>query len=251
MEILIISDSSKDSKLWSKLISEVDKNARIYISKVKKAKAYLEDSENPDIIFIDTDAEKDLYISAELDIPSPLVIISSNAELCLSAFALNTFNYLIKPLAKEDFESSISKYNKFYSKSLDSEFLGDLQSLVKFVSKKEKNYKKRFMIKIGNTIKSIPVKDIAYFYSQDKVNYLMKEEGKKFPVENTLDEIEAMLNPENFYRANRQFIININAINEIHPYFKGRIKLNLSPQQETEIVISSEKSRSFKDWLNK
>jgi len=251
MEILIISDNSKDAKKWQNSLKKADDFAKIEIVKLSKAQKYLEENENPDIIFLETDNEKDLYLSEEVSCPSPLVIISSNANLCLKAFDLNTFDYLVKPISDEDFNHSISKYKKFYSKTIESEFIGDLQSLLKFVSSKEKEYKKRFMIKIGNTIKSIPVQDISYFYSQDRINYLMKKDGKKFPVENTLDEIEKMLNPENFYRANRQFIVNINAINEIHPYFKGRIKINLSPLQDGDIVISSEKSRSFKDWLNK
>lgn len=251
MEILIISDNSKDSKKWQSSLLEVESLSNVEIVRLSKAQKYLEENENPDIIYLDTDNEEDLYISEEVSCPSPLVIISSNALLCLKAFDLNTFDYLVKPISKNDLDHSVSKYKKFYSKTVESEFMGDLQSLIKFVSNKEKEFKKRFMIKIGNTIKSIPVNDIAYFYSQDRINYLMKKEGKKFPVENTLDEIEKMLNPENFYRANRQFIVNINAISEIHPYFKGRIKINLNPLQEGDIVISSEKSRSFKDWLNK
>jgi len=253
MEILIISDDLNNVEQWKKfLYSVLEDEVNIIAVKFSKVKQQLKNNESPDIVFLETDSEKELYITDEAGCMSPLVIISSDATLCLAAFDLNTFDYLIKPLNQKDFENSISKYQKFYPKKAnDSEFLEDLQSLMKFVSKKEKEYKKRFMIKIGNTIKSISVKDIAYFYSYEKINYLMKNEGKKFPVENTLDEIEEMMNPESFYRANRQFIVNINAISEIHPYFKGRIKINLTPKQESEIVISSEKSRSFKEWLNK
>lgn len=251
MQILIISDDTENAKLWKKELSKIDENTQLFLVNKKNATDFLKDNDQPDIIFVEVAKEKDLYISAEAECASPLVVIADNAELCLSAFSLNTFNYLIKPLASEDFEQSLEKYNKFYNKKIDKDFLGDLQSLVNFVSKKEKDYKKRFMVKIGNTIKSIQVKDIAYFFSQDKITYLMKHDGKKFPIENTLDEAEEILNPENFYRANRQFIININAISEIHPYFKGRVKLNLLPAQETDIIISSDKSRSFKDWLNK
>lgn len=251
MQILIISDDSKIAKAWKKSILEIEENAQLFIVSLKNASSFLEDNDHPDIIFLEAQSEKELSISENSDCTSPLVVIAENADLCLAAFGLNTFNYLIKPLSNEDFESSLEKYHKFYSKSLDKEFLGDLHSLVKFVSKKEKEYKKRFMVKIGNTIKSIAVKDIAYFFSQDKITYLMRKDAKKYPVENTLDEVEAILNPENFYRANRQYIININAISEIHPYFKGRVKLNLEPEQDADIIISSEKSRSFKDWLNK
>lgn len=251
MNILIISDHLDLAENWKKEILETKANSEITIVRLSKAQKHIEDTETPDIIFLETDVEEDLYISEEVDCPSPLVIISSNANLCLKAFDLNTFDYLIKPISEDDFKHSLKKYSKFYSKQAESEFMGDLQSLIKFVSNKEKEYKKRFMIKIGNTIKSISVKDVAYFCSYDKINYLMKFDGKKFPVENSLDEIEQMLNPEIFYRANRQFIVNINAINEIHPYFKGRIKLNLAPLQDGELIISSEKSRKFKDWLNK
>lgn len=251
MQILIISNDSKTAKNWKKSILDLDQNTGIFIVSLESAVSFLEDNEHPDIIFLEAQTEAHLSICEDAECNSPLVVIAENADLCLAAFGLNTFNFLIKPLQLEDFEASIAKYNKFYSKTIDKEFLGDLHSLVKFVSKKEKDYKKRFMVKIGNTIKSVAVKDIAYFFSQDKITYLMRADAKKYPLENTLDEVESFLNPENFYRANRQYIININAISEIHPYFKGRVKLNLNPAQEADIIISSEKSRSFKDWLNK
>lgn len=251
MQVLIISDDSKTAKSWKKSIQDIEKNAQLFIVSMENAATFLEDNDHPDIIFLEAETEKNLHISDEAECASPLVVIAENADLCLAAFGLNTFNYLIKPLSNEDFETSLAKYHKFYSKSLDKEFLGDLHSLVKFVSKKEKDYKIRFMVKIGNTIKSVAVKDIAYFFSQDKITYLMRKDAKKYPVENTLDEIEAMLDPENFYRANRQYIVSFGSIAEIHPYFKGRVKINLEPAQEEDIVISSEKSRSFKDWLNK
>lgn len=250
MNILIISNQQTFAQQWKTMLESIQTDVSVVITSLDTLKNYLNVHEAPDFLMIETDDVRDLKTIAALDCPSPLLVVATDASLCLQAFQYNTFNYLIKPITAEDAESSIEKYKKFYLKKSDSEFLGNLQSLVKFVSKQEKDYKKRFMIKVGNTIKSIAVKEIAYFYSQDKINYIMRNDGKKYPVENTLDEIEDMLNPENFYRANRQYIININAISEIHPYFKGRVKLNLTPQQENELIISSEKSRSFKDWLD-
>ena len=251
MEILIITNNSTEAKQWQKLLNKYP-NTNAVISNFKNAAAFIEDNGNPDIIFLEANSEEELNFPEKIDCPSPLVVISDDANLCLAAFQLNTFNYHIKPIEEEDFKQSIKKYNKFHpKKELDDDFMGDLQSLVKFVSQKEKTYKKRFMIKLGNTIKSIAVEDIAYFFSQDKVTYLMRNDAKKYPIENTLDETEDLLDPEFFYRANRKYIVSIDAISEIHPYFKGRVKINVAPAQDADIIISSEKSRSFKDWLNK
>ena len=106
------------------------------------------------------------------------------------------------------------------------------------------------MIKAGHKILALPIEKIAYFFSQNKLTYAMAKEGKKYPIDQTLEMVDAQLNPKVFFRANRQYIIGIDSINEIHPYFKGRLKVALSPEADDQITISSEKTREFKMWLD-
>ena len=114
----------------------------------------------------------------------------------------------------------------------------------------EHEYKSRFLVKFGQRIKAIPVEKIAYFYSRDKLSYLVTFEGKMLPVDQTLEELEDLLNPKNYFRVNRKFIVHFDSVADIHPYFKGRVKLDLEPGIDEDIVVSSEKTPVFKKWLD-
>jgi two-component system, LytTR family, response regulator LytT len=254
MTILIITDQPKEAQLCEKLLQKVADNIEeiVSCSSENEAVKWLKNNGNPDIIFVwqQVSGKNGLEIIRKSGNESSLVIVAENDLNILEVFRYNTLDYIIQPLNAEKIKLSIEKFNRYFKEQSEIGYMKNLQSLMTFMAKKEKDYKKRFMIKVGNTIKSIAVEDIAYLFSQDRINYLVNFKGKKFPVDNTLDEIEEMLDPAKFFRANRQFIVSIDSISEIHPYFKGRVKINLNPIQEGDIVISSEKSRSFKEWLD-
>lgn len=114
-----------------------------------------------------------------------------------------------------------------------------------------KEYKMRFLCKLGNKIKSVPVEKIQYFYSESKLTLIVDQDNNRFPINNTLDEVDNMLDPNIFFRVNRKYIASFSAISEIHPYFKGRLKVKLTPATDDDIVVSSEKSPLFKAWLDR
>jgi two-component system response regulator LytT len=114
----------------------------------------------------------------------------------------------------------------------------------------QQEYKSRFLVKFGQRIKAIPVEKIAYFYSRDKLSFLVTFEGQKLPVDQTLEELDGLLDPKHFFRVNRKFIVHFDAVADIHPYFKGRVKLMLEPAIDEDIVVSSEKTPVFKKWLD-
>ena len=114
----------------------------------------------------------------------------------------------------------------------------------------QQEYKSRFMVRTGNKIVAVPVEKISYFYSQNKLTYIVTHDNKKYPLDQPLEVIDKQLDPKQFFRANRQFIITFESVDEIHPYFKGRVKINLKHQPDEEIIISAEKSPEFKKWLD-
>lgn len=254
MKILIVTDQTKQAE---KIKSYLEKSATSieeidYCVNEKETLKWLKRNEVPDIIFLQKELQKNsgFDIIDKSKINSAIVVLAEDDKNLMDVFKYHVLNYLVSPYTQKDIENCIEKFNTYFKPQSDANYMKDLQSLMSFMIEKEKAYKTRFMIKVGNMMKSVAVEDIAFFFSQDRVNYLVNFKSKKFPVDNTLDEIEEMLDPKNFFRANRQFIVNIDAISEIHPYFKGRVKINLNPQQEGDIVISSEKSRSFKEWLD-
>ena len=254
MNVLVIANNKKSQEALVKLIKKlsVQPEQLDLCNSLDEGKAYLRENEIPDLIFnvCEDQVLKYFEFYQKEQVTSSLVFIANNDKHMASSFLFNTLQFFIEEPAIEDVKFCFDKYRTYFKDKSEVNYIKDLQKLTNLLSQKEKEYKKRFMVKVGNVIKSVNVQDIAYFFSQDRINFIVKNNGKKFPIDNTLDEAEDMLDPAIFFRANRQFIININAIAEIHPYFKGRVKLNLEPQQEAELVISAEKSRSFKDWLD-
>lgn len=253
MHVAIFSKDPKNSSALEKLIkklSETPEQLDVFTD-LADAKEYLR-STTPDIIFNYCENEVldffELYKNTDLS--SKLVFLAGNDKYMASSFLFNTLNFIVGTFDEQDILFCFNKYKTYTKNRGQIDYLKDIQKLTKLLSDRNKDYKKRFMVRVGNSIKSVSVEDISYFFSADRINYLVKFNGKKFPIDNTLDEVESLLDPDMFFRANRQFMINIDSIAEIHPYFKGRVKLDLNPKQEGDLVISAEKSRSFKDWLD-
>jgi DNA-binding LytR/AlgR family response regulator len=250
MRVLIIEDEPLAAEKLANLIKKYDEKAEIVaeIDSVEGAVDWLRNNDSPDVIFQDIHLADgsafEIYDQVQPD--SSIIFTTAYDQYAIEAFHLKSVDYLLKPVKYEALESALKKYEKVF-RGGDQE----MKELIGLLKKQNKNFRDRYLVKAGNLIKSIDANDIAYFYSDQRVIILVTHEGKKFPVDQTLDEIENELDPSIFNRANRQFIVNIKAISEIHPYFKGRLKINLKPQQQGDIVISSEKSRGFKEWLGK
>lgn len=254
MKVLIFTHSKKAEKVLLGLIKKLSQqpNTLSTVYTQKEFAEYLKTEDDPDLIFniCGDDVESYLEFYSKNQLSSALVFLADSDRHMASSFLFNTLHFIDEEVSIADIKFCFDKYRTYFKDKSEVSYVKDLQKLTNLLAEKDKEYKKRFMVKIGNVIRSVNVQDIAYCFSQDRVNYIVKFNGKKFPIDNSLDEVEELLDPEVFFRANRQFIINIDSIAEIHPYFKGRVKLNLEPEQEGEIVISAEKSRSFKDWLD-
>ena len=159
-------------------------------------------------------------------------------------------DYLLKPVQKEKIEASLANYrSRKEAWSPDKDHI-DVESLLSAINDARHNYKSRFLVKLGNKIHTVKTEQIAYFYSDQKLTFLMDKEGSKFPIDHSLDEISNQLNPELFFRVNRKFIIHLDSAIEIKPHFKGRLKIILEPEAGEEVVVSAEKTPAFKSWLD-
>ncbi|MGI8893118.1 MAG: LytR/AlgR family response regulator transcription factor, partial [Bacteroidia bacterium] len=160
----------------------------------------------------------------------------------VQAFKVNSIDYLLKPITKEDLVQSINKYKSTKS------FAPDYNELVRSFGK-EKEYQKRLLIKFGATIKTLNVDDAAYFYTEDKIVYACTKDNKQFPIDYNLEQLHQLLSPEKFFRINRQFVINIDAIDKMVAFSKSRVKVKLNPPTEKDTIVSTERSADFKKWL--
>ncbi len=251
MDILILEDEQLASDRLISMLQEMeaDLNTVGVLKSIDEGRKWFEANELPDLIISDIrlldGLSFDLFRSLEVDVP--VIFTTAYDQYAIKAFEVNSIDYLLKPILKDKLHASI---DKFKDRKAHNKFPADFGSLYDLIQNQKKSYKSRFLIKSGVKIVAVSIEKVAYFYSQNKLTYLVTKDGKKFPLDQTLEVLDEQLDPDVFMRANRQFIVSFGSIAEIHPYFKGRLKLELEPPNELEIVISAEKTPDFKGWLD-
>jgi len=243
MKVLIIEDELPAVKRLTKLIGEASPGTEIIanIDNVKAAKEWFVQNAAPDVVFLDIHLADgsgfDLLNSTNIN--CPVIFTTAHDDYAIEAFKSATIDYLLKPVKKEDLENAFKKIKQF------SEIFNKAGSL----QESKTLYKKRFLIRFSDHIITLPVEDIAYCYSENKATFARTFEGRNYPMDNNLDSLEQMLDPQNFFRINRQYIINLKAIGEMKTYTKARVIVTLKPAIKEQPVVSSERAADFKQWL--
>lgn len=249
MTAVIIEDEDIASRRLRNLIQEVAPDCHILacISSVESGFKWFKKNPLPDLIFLDIQLN-DGYgfdIIDTLENHPPIIFTTAYSEYAVRGFKYNGLDYLLKPIDKNELKKALEKYTK----TTDYTSLKKTQiEEIKQVFKKE--YKRRFMVKLGNQFNSYNVEDIAYFLAEEGVIFLVTHSGNKSPVEYTIDQLEEILNPINFFRINRKYMISVNAVLEIHTYFNSRLLLKAKPAQDKQIIVSRERTANFKKWLD-
>ena len=251
-KILILEDEEPASKRLEKMISEIEPDSAIVasIDSVAGAISWLKSNTSPDLIFSDIQLSDgisfEIFKSAEPQ--CPVIFVTAYDQYALDAFKLNSIDYLLKPVKKEELKNAIAKFKKITPTSSLPPF--DIEKLIMAYGGQHASYKKRFVVKYGEHIKTITSDEIAYFYTEDKINFLTTKEGRRFIIDFNLDALDAVLDPKMFFRINRQFIISINSIAEMFSYSKSRVLIKLNPPSKHETIVSTERSAAFKSWLD-
>lgn len=252
LSILIIEDERLAADKLQQMIMELAPDAEVLavLASVSSATEWLTDHDHPDVIFSDIQLLDGICfdIFRQVEVKKPVIFTTAYDQYAIQAFELNSIDYLLKPIQPERLSTSLEKL-KTLSSNRDESI--SLKKLADYLAVQSVTYKSRFMVKVGQKILSVPVESVAYFCSESKLTFLVTGENKRYPLDQTLEELQQQLNPERFFRANRKFIVSIGAIAEIHPYFKGRIKIKVQPDSPEEIVISSERTPDFKMWLDR
>lgn len=254
MNILIIEDEKLAAEKLNNLLEQSERPTKVVatLDSVDSAIEWLKANDCPDLIITDIHLIDGLCFSIfeNVKVKCPIVFATAYEKYAIQAFEVNSIDYLLKPIEQERLDQALEKYEKVTSHGQEDR--KDLyQEFQKMLAIKDRNYKSRFLCKLGNKIKSVPAEKIAYFYSKDKMTFLVDDQKQRFPVNNTLDEIDQLVDPGSFFRINRKYITHYDAISEISPYFKGRLKLRLTPHVDDDIVVSTEKSPIFKAWLDR
>lgn len=260
MKILIVEDEELAVKKLKRTLGAVDQDAEVVgeTDSIKSTVNWLQENTAPDLILMDIELAdgQSFEVFNHVPVNSPVIFITSYDEYALKAFKVNSVDYLLKPVQKEDLQAALEKY-----RSLKQVYAGtekpsgsiDMEALVKELQQKlhNKEFRKRFLVKLGQKLVSVDVDDIAYFFSDGRLNFFKTNDNKKFVVDYTMDELNQMLDPEKFFRISRSFFISVKSVSQIHDYFGNRLLLYLQPETEKEAIVSREKVTEFKTWLGK
>ncbi|WP_225034821.1 LytR/AlgR family response regulator transcription factor [Winogradskyella sp. SM1960] len=250
MNVIIIEDEKPSARRLQRMLKALDMNAETMLHSVEESIEWFQNNEHPDLIFLDIQLSDGLSfeIFDAIDIKSAVIFTTAYDEYALQAFKLNSIDYLLKPIDDEDLKTAVEKYKgrtpQKQSVTLD---FNDIKNLL--VNPIEREYKKRFSVKVGQHLKLINIEDIECIYSENKGTYAATSEGRNYLLDATLDELEAELEPDVFFRVSRKFYVNINAIKDMVSYTNSRLQIKLNRFNEQDIIVARERVKDFKNWL--
>jgi two-component system, LytTR family, response regulator LytT len=260
MKVLIIEDEELAVKKLQKTLASVDSTAQVVgvADSIRSSVSWLQQNPSPDLILMDIELAdgQSFEIFDKVDVKSTVIFTTSYDEYALKAFKVNSIDYLLKPIQKEDLQAALEKLKglkSLYGNTNASTPSLNVDNLVKELQQKlqPKEYRKRFLVKHAQKLVSVDVEEIAYFYSDGRLNFFKTTDNRKFVVDYTMDDLEDMLDPNQFFRISRAFYVAVNSIDQIHDYFGNRLLLNLKPAVDKEAIVSREKVTDFKKWMGK
>jgi DNA-binding LytR/AlgR family response regulator len=248
MNCLIVEDEKVAAERLVGLIKKYDPSIDItdIVQSVKNAVQWLNTHQAPDLIFMDIQLADGLSfeIFEQTIVKTPVIFTTAYDEYALKAFKVNSIDYLLKPIDQDELNNAINKFIKNNTpKEIPTQvFDSILHSLTK-------NYKNKFVIKVGEHIKVFTIEDVQCFYSMEKYTFLQNNSGRDYAINYTLDQLEDLLDPAQFFRINRKFIVSFSAISDIISYSNSRLKVKLNSNKSDDLIVSREKVQDFKKWL--
>lgn len=250
MKVLIIEDEKPSARRLQRMLKRMNIEVDTLLHSVEESIDWFKNNTHPDLIFLDIQLSDGLSfeIFEAVSITSAIIFTTAYDEYALKAFKLNSIDYLLKPIDEEELEVAVLKYKSRVPQqqkvTLD---FNDIKQLL--VNPIEREYKKRFSVKVGQHLKLIQSDEIECVYSENKGTYLYTNQGRNYLIDLTLDELETELEPNMFFRINRKFYVNINAIEDMLSYTNSRIEIKLNTYKDYEIIVARERVKEFKNWL--
>lgn len=251
MNILVIENEKPAADKLVRLLTKIDQKINVLgvIETVEEAINRLQENPQPDLILMDIQLDDgtcfEIFEMIKVDIP--VIFTTAYDEYALKAFKVNSIDYLLKPIDEELLRSALAKFLKLHGDN--DPFKRDFRQLM-FEFRNQ--YKSRFLIKIGEKYRSVPVGEISYFHINDRSVFLCDFQGRDYGIDYSLEQLQTMLDTRKFFRINRECIVNIDSITLMHSYSSSRLQLNLKNSEKNELfVVSREKVTEFKNWIDK
>lgn len=250
MNIIIIEDEKPAARLLQRKVEKLGLQITTLLHSVEESIHWFQNNQHPDLIFLDIQLSDGLSfeIFENIEINSAVIFTTAYDEYALRAFKLNSIDYLLKPIDEEELETAVNKFKARNSStpnlSLDFEMIKKM-----LVNPIDRTFKKRFTIKMGQQLKMINIDEVECFFSENKGTYLHTFENRNYLLDATLEQLETELDPQNFFRVSRKFIIPMKGIKEIQLHSNSRLKVILPSYKEDEVIVSREKVADFKNWI--
>jgi DNA-binding LytR/AlgR family response regulator len=253
MRVLIIEDEPLAAQRLETILKELVPEAIIVakIDAVKKAVKWLKENPSPDLVLMDIQLADGVsfQIFDQHPITAPIIFTTAYDAYALQAFKVNSIDYILKPVDKQELSHALDKLARISKSETDTrQLMENIGQAVQMILKK---YKTRFVIKVGEHLKTIEVDSIRYFFSQDKATFCVTEQNRNMIVDYTLEQLEEMVDPNDFFRINRKYLVRAGSIQDIIHYTNSRLKLILKGSQETDIIVARERVQEFKEWLDR
>ncbi|WP_271406144.1 LytR/AlgR family response regulator transcription factor [Tenacibaculum soleae] len=251
MKVIIIEDEKPAARRLNRMLSALNIEVKTMLHSVEESINWFQNNKHPDLIFLDIQLSDGLSfeIFEEIEVKSAIIFTTAYDEYALKAFKLNSIDYLLKPLDEDELKYAVDKFKDNQTKQSDVKVnIDDIRKLL--INPVDRKFKKRFTIKVGQHIKIIHVDEIECFYSENKATYIHTNSNRNYLIDDSLEHWQEQLNPEYFFRVNRTFIVHINAIKDIVSYTNSRLQLILQSYAEAEIIVSRERVKDFKNWID-
>jgi DNA-binding LytR/AlgR family response regulator len=252
MKVIIIEDEMPAANRLAKLLTSCNDTIEIIskLDSVESSVRYLQTAPAVDLIFMDIQLADGISfdIFDQVTITTPVIFTTAFDQYTLKAFKVNSIDYLLKPIDEEELQQSLQKHQQLYSKT-ESDFSDKLVKMLQDINAVK--YKERLLIKRGQQLSYLKTDNTAYCFADGKLCYAVDFDAKKYLLESNLSELEAQLQPSNFFRINRNLLVNIEAVKKVHTWLGGRLKIEIVPSTTAETIVSRERVNGFKEWLGK
>jgi DNA-binding LytR/AlgR family response regulator len=251
MKAIIIEDEKLSAEHLCNLLKRIDDTIEIIATfdSVKKSIAAFQKGIKADVLFVDVHLADGLSfdIFSKTNIETPIIFTTAYDEYAIKAFKLNSVDYLLKPIGSDDLKIAVDKLKKISNQNQST----IIENIANAYQNLNKQYKNRFMVKLGDSIVSIKTEDVFHFISEDGITLMATSTGKRYAVDYTLDQLEELISPDLFFRINRKVLISMSAIQKVSSYFNSRLKINSDLLDDEQSIVSRERVNEFKAWLDK
>ena len=250
MKVLIVEDEIAAARRLAKMLQSIEPNSELLAitDSISSTIAWLKENKEPELILLDIHLAdgSSFKIFDQVKVKSSIIFTTAYDQYAIQAFKVNSVDYLLKPIKPEELAFSLSKYKE--KKKEIPPF--EIEKLINELRKPQQTFQQRFIVHFADKLKSIEINSIAYFMAMEKAVYLVSNDGHRYAIDYTIEKLEEVLDPQISYRINRKFIVSFASIKGMYSYSKSRVKVDLIPNPETEVIVSSERAAGFKEWLN-